>query len=66
MIVNPCGFVVLELISDTLTMEVEMTESKPRMVWKEWNNDYIAEGEYLTPIKVTTYKKMKENNKTTI
>ena len=54
MIVNPCGFVVLELISDTLTMEVEMTESKPRMVWKEWNKDYIAEGEYLTPIKVTT------------
>jgi len=52
-IVNSCGFVLLELISDKLTVEVEMEESKPRMVWKQWNKDFIAEGEYLTPIKVS-------------
>ena len=22
------------------------------MIWKEWNNDYVAEMPYLTPIKV--------------
>jgi len=51
--VNSCGFVVLELISDTLSVNVEMTDSKARMIWKDWNDEYIAEGEYLTPIKVS-------------
>ena len=23
-----------------------------RMIWKDWNNQYIAESPYLTPIKV--------------
>ena len=25
---------------------------KIRMIWKEWNSDYVAEMPYLTPIKV--------------
>ena len=51
-LVNPCGYVMIELISDTLNIELEMVPSKPRMVWKEWNDNFIANGDYLTPIKV--------------
>jgi len=52
-LVNPCGYVVLELISDTLDIEIEMVPTKPRMVWKQWNEEFVAPGEYLTPLKVS-------------
>ena len=53
-LVRPCGFVVLELISDTLDSELRSLAkpSNQRMFWKYWNNEHIAHGEYLTPIKV--------------
>ena len=51
-LVNSCGYIVLELISDPLTIELDMIHSKPRMVWSQWNDEYVAEREYLTPIKV--------------
>ena len=54
-LVNSCGYIVLELISDTLTIELDMLPSKPRMVWSEWNDKFIAEREYLTPIKVGNF-----------
>ena len=52
MLVNPCGYVVLELISDKMTEDVVMVSSNPRMIWSQWNDEFIAIGEYLTPIKV--------------
>ena len=56
-LVRPCGFVVLELISDTMDLELRSLAkpSNQRMFWKHWNNEHIAHGEYLTPIKVIIY-----------
>jgi len=52
---SPCGYVVFELVSDTLDIEgIDVVEHpNPRMIWKEWNSDYVAEMPYLTPIKVS-------------
>merc|ERR1712055_48452 len=54
-LVRPCGFVVLELISDTMDSELRSLAkpSNQRMFWKHWNNEHIAHGEYLTPIKIS-------------
>jgi len=52
-LVNPCGYVVLELISDKMTEDVVMVSSNPRMIWSQWNDEFLAIGEYLTPIKVS-------------
>jgi len=55
LIFSPCGYVVFELISDTLDLAgINVVQHpNPRMIWKEWNNDYVAEMPYLTPIKVS-------------
>lgn len=55
LIFSPCGYVVFELISDTLDLAGinVVRHPNPRMIWKEWNNDYVAEMPYLTPIKVS-------------
>jgi len=54
-LVRPCGFVVLELISDTMAEEFRSlaVPSNQRMFFKEWNNGHVASGEYLTPIKIS-------------
>merc|ERR1711892_368929 len=54
-LVRPCGFVVLELISDKLSEEFRSlaVPSNQRMFFEEWNNGHVASGEYLTPIKIS-------------
>jgi len=54
-LVRPCGFVVLELISDQLAEEFRSitVPSNQRMFFEEWNNGHVASGEYLTPIKIS-------------
>jgi hypothetical protein len=50
---SPCGFLVFELISSKLDPAGQpvVEHPNPRMVWRDWNDQYIAEAPYLTPLK---------------
>ena len=52
-LVRACGYVVLELMSDTMAEEFKSlaVPSNQRMFWQYYNT-HVASGEYLTPMKV--------------
>eukprot|EP00091_Calanus_sinicus_P019818 TRINITY_DN512_c0_g1_i3.p1 TRINITY_DN512_c0_g1~~TRINITY_DN512_c0_g1_i3.p1 ORF type:complete len:231 (-),score=55.12 TRINITY_DN512_c0_g1_i3:315-1007(-) len=54
-LVKPCGFVVLELMSDTMADEFKSLAipSNQRMIWQDYNSEHVASGEYLTPMKIS-------------
>ena len=51
---NPCGFVLIELMSDTMTLIDPDTirEEKQRMTFENWNSN-VESGNLLTPIRVS-------------
>ena len=53
-LVRACGYVVLELMSDTMAEEFKSlaVPSNQRMIWQDYNSAHVASGEYLTPMKV--------------
>jgi len=51
---NPCGFVLIELMSDTMSLldPETMTLGRQRMTFENWNNN-IESGNRLTPLRVS-------------
>ena len=51
---NPCGFVLIELMSDTMALIDPDTirEEKQRMTFENWNSN-VESGNLLTPIRVS-------------
>ena len=51
---NPCGFVLIELMSDTMSLidPETMTLGRQRMTFENWNSN-IESGNRLTPIRVS-------------
>jgi len=51
---NPCGFILIELMSDTITLidPDTMRLGRQRMTFEHWNNN-IEPGDFLTPIRVS-------------
>ena len=51
---NPCGFVLIELMSDTMSLldPETMALGRQRMTFEHWNNN-IESGNRLTPIRVS-------------
>ena len=54
LLANPCGFILIELMSDSLTTipEDEMIQSNTRMTWTDYNTN-IVPGDHITPIRVS-------------
>ena len=54
LLTNPCGFILIELMSDTITLidPDNMKLGRQRMTFEHWNNQ-LEPGDYLTPIRVS-------------
>ena len=54
LLTNPCGFILIELMSDTITLidPDSMKLGRQRMTFEHWNNQ-LEPGDYLTPIRVS-------------
>lgn len=52
---NACGYVVIELMSDTISVldtETMMEDPHQRMTFTNWNSD-LETGDYVTPVRVS-------------
>ena len=54
-LVNACGYILIELVSDTISVfdtETMMEDSHQRMTLNQWNSD-LEPDNYITPIRVS-------------
>ena len=52
---NACGYILIELMSDTVTIldtETMMVDPHQRMTFTNWNSD-LETGDYITPVRVS-------------
>ena len=52
---NACGYIVIELMSDTISVldtETMMEDPHQRMTFTNWNSD-LEPGDYVTPVRVS-------------